>query len=84
MENVDKNIITLSEMFNNQFNYLNIISILPGDEKKIWERSLNNLMLTKIEEHFDIQCENITNTNYEILVIIINKDIYHLLTFENK
>mgnify|MGYP007031271066 CR=1 FL=1 len=84
MENVHYNIITPSEMFNNQFDYHNMISILPVEEREAWETCLNNLILTKIEEHFDIQCENITNTNYEILVIIINLDIYYWLTFENK
>jgi hypothetical protein len=66
MKNVHSNQITIAEIFNNQFSYSNIISILK--ERDTWERCINNLILTKIEENFDIQCENITTTNYEILV----------------
>jgi hypothetical protein len=68
MENVHSNRIALSEMFNNQFDHSNFISIFEAEERQNWERSINNLILTKIEENFDIQCENITTANYEILV----------------
>lgn len=55
-------------MFSNQFNYSNIISVLDVEHIN-WERPINNLILTKIEENLDCQYENITAANYETLVM---------------
>jgi hypothetical protein len=83
MENVHSNRITPADIFNNQFDYNNIISIFPISETKNWERCINNLILTKIEENFDTHCENITTANYEILVYFFKLDILYWITIQN-
>jgi hypothetical protein len=70
MTNLNDNKISLKNLYRNRCNFRNIVSVLPHDKQVIYRRSLNNLLLKKIEENLNTQYENILISDYEILVFI--------------
>ena len=71
MKNLNSNVITITNIYNNSVNFELLISFLNTQDIDNYLRPINNLILTKIEDNIDYQCENITVTNYENLVINI-------------
>jgi hypothetical protein len=62
--------ITISNLYNNKVNFANLVTVLPYEKERVYRRSINNLVLTKIEESINDNKEDILISDFDILVII--------------
>jgi hypothetical protein len=70
MTNLKDDKITLKNLFNSDTNFDVLISILPEQKQILFKRSLNNLILTKINETLKDHFEDILIIETEILVFL--------------